>query len=301
MYKKAFSILLLLFATSTFNLSAKSESYSSYFNVDQLLQDYFDYRHIFDSINAAHRFFLDNHHDYDLSNIPANAIHMNIWTRERLNPYQMSVTCFPDSIKIDCSEFVLPVPGRITSRFGVRRGRFHFGTDLALRVGDPVRAAFSGKVRIIDFERRGFGHYVVIRHDNGFETLYAHLSRVLVEHDQFVTAGDTIALGGNTGRSTGPHLHFEIRYLGNAINPENIIDFSTGTLRNEYYVMTRASTFAYRREVAALQAAQYVTVRNGDTLSHIARRNGTTVQRLCQLNGITPRTIIRPGQRLRVR
>jgi len=298
---KIFPILSFFLATSTFSLSAKSESYYSNFNVDQLLQDYFDYRHIFDSINAAHRFFLDDYHNNNFSNIPANDIHMNIWTRERLNPYRMSVTCFPDSIKIDCSEFVLPVPGRVTSRFGVRRGRFHFGTDLALRTGDPVRAAFSGKVRIIDFERRGFGHYVVIRHDNGFETVYAHLSRVLVEHDQFVTAGDTIALGGSSGRSTGPHLHFEIRYLGNAINPENIIDFSTGTLRNDYYVMTRTGTFAYRAEVAALQAAQYVTVRSGDTLGHIARRNGTTVQRLCQLNGITPRTIIRPGQRLRVR
>ena len=290
--------MLFLLATSNFNLSAKSENYPSDFNVNQLLQDYFDYRHILDSVNAAHRLFSPS---YDLSNAPANDIYMNIWTRDRLNPYQMTVNCFPDSIKIDCSEFVLPVPGRVTSRFGVRRGRFHFGTDLSLRVGEPVRAAFSGKIRIIDFERRGFGHYVVVRHDNGFETLYAHLSRVLVEHDQFVNAGDTIALGGNTGRSTGPHLHFEIRYLGNAINPENIIDFGTGKLRNEYYVMTRAGTFDYRREVAALQAAQYITVRSGDTLGHIARRNGTTVQRLCQLNGITPRTVIRPGQRLRVR
>jgi len=297
MYKKFFLALFLL--ASTLSISAREDAFPG-LNVDRLLEDYFNYRHIFDSINAANRFVLDSH-SYNLSIIPADDIHMSIWTRERLNPYQMSVTCFPDSIKIDCSEFVLPVPGRVTSRFGVRRGRFHFGTDLALRVGDPVRAAFSGKVRIIDFDRRGFGHYVVIRHDNGFETLYAHLSRVLVEHDQFVTAGDTIALGGNSGRSTGPHLHFEIRYLGNAINPENIIDFSTGTLRNDYYVMTRAGTFAYRREVAALQAAQYVTVRSGDTLGHIARRHGTTVQRLCQLNGITPRTIIRPGQRLRVR
>ena len=300
MYKKVFPVLFFLLATSNFNLSAKSESYFPDFNVNQLLQDYFDYRHVFDSINAAYRFFANNH-SYHFSHIPANDIHMNIWTRERLNPYRMSITCFPDSIKIDCSEFVLPHSGRVTSRFGLRRGRFHFGTDLSLRIGDPVRVAFSGKVRIIDYERHGFGHYVVVRHNNGFETVYAHLSRVLVEHDQFVNAGDTIALGGNTGRSTGPHLHFEIRYLGHAINPENIIDFSTGTLRNDYYVMTRNQTFDYQKEVLALQAAQYITVRNGDTLSRIASRNGTTVQRICHLNGITTRTIIRPGQRLRVR
>lgn len=148
------------------------------------------------------------------------------WDSPHVNPYGNAVTV-PAHKNIDVSEFHCPVPGAVTSNYGYRPRfrRVHKGIDLSLHVGDTVRAAFSGKVRLTKYEGRGYGYYVVLRHDNGMETVYGHLSRFLVKPDQFVQAGQPIALGGNTGRSTGPHLHFETRYLGIAINPAAIIDF----------------------------------------------------------------------------
>lgn len=133
----------------------------------------------------------------------------------------------PDSCVIDCSTFVLPMDSmtRVTSKYGPRRRRMHKGIDLKVQIGDTIRAAFDGKVRIKNFERRGYGYYLVIRHPNGLETVYGHLSKFLVGVNDIVRAGDPIALGGNTGRSTGSHLHFETRFLGQAINPADIIDF----------------------------------------------------------------------------
>ncbi len=295
MFKKSFIVVVLVFS-SVFYISSQT-----YLNVNQLLQEYYEYKNTQDSL-TRYAEILDMYMEDDMvEDHPANDLYRNIWTAERLNPYKIPIDSICDSVRIDCSEFVLPVPGAITSKFGARRTRYHFGTDLRLATGDPVKVAFSGKVRIIDYERKGYGHYVVVRHNNGFETVYAHLSKVLVEHDQIVNAGDTIALGGNTGRSTGPHLHFEIRYLGNAINPTNIIDFNTGTLRTNEYLITKNQTFSYNQELKALQAAKYITVRRGDTLSHIASRYGTTVSTLCRLNKITSKSIIRAGQTIRVR
>lgn len=154
-----------------------------------------------------------------------NDIFAQYWESEMVNPYGNIVV--PHTKELDVSTYVAPITGRITSNYGYRRrfGRMHKGIDLALHVGDTVRAAFSGKVRLCKYERRGYGYYVVLRHDNGMETVYGHLSKFLVKPNQRIEAGEPIALGGNTGRSTGPHLHFETRYLGIAINPAAIIDF----------------------------------------------------------------------------
>ena len=129
----------------------------------------------------------------------------------------------------------------LQSKFGYRPRfrRIHKGIDLGLHVGDTVRAAFDGKVRICRYERRGYGYYVVIRHDNGMETVYGHLSKFIVKPDDRVKAGDPIALGGNTGRSTGPHLHFETRYMGLPINPADIIDFENKVPINGTYAFER--------------------------------------------------------------
>ncbi|MDR0370717.1 MAG: peptidoglycan DD-metalloendopeptidase family protein [Prevotellaceae bacterium] len=234
---------------------------------------------------------------------PAHDIYNNIWADDRLNPYQTPYNQIQDSIYIDCSEFTLPVPGEVTSDFGRRRYRFHYGVDLRLKTGDNVLSAFSGKVRIIAYERRGYGHYVVIRHNNGLETVYGHLSKVLVKHDQVISAGDIIGLGGSTGRSTAPHLHFEMRYLGNAINPADVINFQNGGgLYNELYLITQEETFAYQQKVQQqLNSRQYYSVRKGDTLGRIASRNGTSVNNLCRLNNISSKSILSLGQRLRVK
>lgn len=252
-----------------------------------------------DTANIYKEMFNDSSDDL-MENHPADDIYNNIWTCDRLNPYKIPVDSLPDTVRIDVKNFHLPVPGIITSDFGPRKYRYHYGTDLRLAVGDSVHVAFDGKVRIIDYEARGYGHYIVVRHNNGLETVYAHLSKVLVYLNQDVKGGDVIALGGNTGRSTGPHLHFETRYLGNAINPANIINFNIGRVHNDMYEMTKRKSFYYQREVQALKAAKYYRVRKGDTLSQIAMRNGTSVKNLCRLNNIKSNKKLQLDQKIRI-
>ena len=210
-----------------------------------------------------------------------------------------------------------PYIGRITSRYGPRRGRAHQGLDISLKIGDPIYATFDGKVRMSK-AAGNYGNLVIIRHNNGLETYYAHLSERSVEVGDWVVAGQQIGLGGNTGRSTGPHLHFEVRYKGQSFDPERIIDFTTGDLRRSELLLKRRHFSIYAKyeqdfdeevevekieeaERKAAAAIQYHTVRSGDTLGALARKYGTTVTRLCQLNGIKSTSILRIGQRLRVR
>ena len=178
-----------------------------------------------------------------------------------------------------------------------------------VQVGDTVRAAFSGKVRITKYEARGYGYYVLLRHPNGLETIYGHLSKILVRPNQIVKVGDPIALGGNTGRSTGPHLHFETRFLGLDINPNEIFDFVNQVPHTDTYVF-RAKTSVknvYSARTAASKSgnngSKYVTyrVKKGDTLSSIAVKYRTTVNTLCRLNGISKNKILRLGQPIRVK
>jgi len=253
-----------------------------------------------DTINIYQE-MLNDHSDDLMENHPADDIYNNMWTTDHVNPYKIPIDKMPDSIRIDCSHFMVPVPGPITSEFGPRRYRFHYGTDLRLKVGDSVRSAFSGKIRIIDYEARGYGHYIVIRHDNGLETVYGHLSEVLVKMNQNVKAGQLIAWGGNTGHSTGPHLHFEIRYIGNAINPAHVINFGTGLVHSKNYLLTKKNSFYYQREVKPVPIVRYYVVRKHDVLGKVAARNGTNVKALCKLNGIKAKTKLKPGQRLRIR
>mgnify|MGYP002869826449 CR=1 FL=1 len=214
-----------------------------------------------------------------------------------------------DSTAIDLSGFTLPVPGYITSKFGPRRYRYHYGVDLKLQTGDSVRCAFDGQVRIVGWDPRGYGHYVVIRHTNGLETVYGHLSTPLVDEDMRIYSGEVLGLGGNTGRSTGPHLHFEFRYLGNAFNPELIVDFATGTTRDSTYLITKNGSFYHKMHAQQTASAagtsngsaEYYTIRKGDTLGAIARRNNTTVRKLCQLNGLKETSILQIGKRIRIR
>ena len=253
-----------------------------------------------DSTNI-YREMLNDLTDDLMENHPAEDLYNNIWTSARVNPYKIPIDSLPDSVRIDCSNFFIPVPGRVTSNYGPRHYRFHYGTDLSLHVGDSVVAAFSGKVRIIDFDVRGYGNYIVIRHDNGLETVYGHLSAALVNLNQKVKGGELIAYGGNTGRSTGPHLHFETRYLGNAINPASIINFSTGEVNEKTYLLTKKKSFYYQRADKAVTSTRYYTIRKGDNLGEIAARNGTSAKALTRLNHIKNKTKLQPGQRIRVR
>jgi len=195
--------------------------------------------------------------------------------------------------------FVIPFIGPITSRFGYRRYRFHYGTDIDLVTGDEIKAAMDGMVRITTYDR-GFGKVVVIRHSNGLETVYAHMSKIKVDTNQIVKAGEVIGLGGNTGRSTGSHLHFELRYLGKAINPETVIDFKNSKpYKNKFYLTE--NNFRYLHRIASNENAKFHRVKSGDTLSGISRSYHTSVSKLCYYNGINQTAILQIGQRLRVR
>lgn len=211
------------------------------------------------------------------------------WSNEYVHKFDSFE--LPDTVIISMKGYVMPTDStRITDKYGYRprRGRAHLGLDVKVRTGDTIRAAFDGKVRISSYERRGYGHYLVIRHPNGLETVYGHLSKKLVNENDIVHAGDPIGLGGNTGRSTGSHLHFETRILGNAVNPAYMFDFPNQKAVTDYYVYTKNT-----REV-------YYKVRSGDTLSGIAIKNETSVANICKLNGISRNAVIKVGQTLRV-
>ena len=148
----------------------------------------------------------------------------------------------PSNYKVDLRGFCMPTPSRkINSQFGPRWGRKHEGLDVKVYIGDTIRAAFDGKVRICKFNGRGYGYYIVIRHPNGLETLYGHLSKQIVKKDQIVRAGEPIGLGGNTGRSYGSHLHFETRLLGQPINPALLFDFENQDVTGDFYSVSNGS------------------------------------------------------------
>lgn len=248
---------------------------------------------------------------------------------ESVNPFTRHAANIPAHYDIDCSGFVMPLDGKVkvTSNYGYRHSfrRNHYGIDLALRTGDTIRAAFDGKVRIRSYERGGYGHYVVIRHPNGLETVYGHMSRVLIHPNRIVKAGDPIGLGGSTGRSTGPHLHFETRFLGQPINPIQIFDFSVGAPHRDFYtyrnprgnkayngtspsavIETYAADIPQKGYVApkkgesAKKSPKVYRIRKNDTLSSIAKKHGTTISALCRANGIGRKAKLTPGQVLKL-
>jgi murein DD-endopeptidase MepM/ murein hydrolase activator NlpD len=206
----------------------------------------------------------------------------------------------------DCA-FHPPAIGDITSNFGFRRwGRrlkFHFGTDIRMEVGDPVYAAFEGVVRIAK-RSADYGYVVLIRHNNGLETLYAHFSQLLAYPGQPVKGGDIIGLAGSTGRSTGPHLHFEVRFLGEKINPAQIIHFPSGSLLNDTFKVDKGCfKHLYEYQSAKLKAKtpKYIKAKKNDTLIKIANRYGVSAKRLSKLNKISVKTKIKSGRRIRLR
>ena len=231
------------------------------------------------------------------SEYPALSLYPN-WNNQYVHAYGNAI--IPDTYTIDLTGFHMPTPStKITSPFGPRWRRMHNGLDLKVNIGDTIVAAFDGKVRIVKYERRGYGKYVVIRHDNGLETVYGHLSKQLVDINQLVKAGEPIALGGNTGRSTGSHLHFETRFLGIPINPALMFDFEKQDIVADSYTFRKTKgTSGTARSMASGEGLFY-KVKKGDTLSKIASRQGTSIDKLCKLNRITRRTILRPGQVLR--
>ncbi len=210
----------------------------------------------------------------------------------------------PDSFRIDLRNYVMPTPSvKITDIFGYRpnRRRMHNGLDVKVQTGDTIYAAFDGKVRVTSYQRRGYGHYVVIRHNNGIETLYAHLSKKLVEANDNVKAGDPIGLGGNTGRSSGSHLHFETILMGKCLDPALMFDFKNQKMTGDSYLYRKpGSKYIENGQVKiAGPEKKYHKVKSGDTVERIARKYGVSQRRIFELNGLNSRSIIKPGQQLR--
>ncbi|MEX1131739.1 MAG: M23 family metallopeptidase [Flavobacteriales bacterium] len=236
-----------------------------------------------------------------LSFIPGYDLYCH-WNTDAIFHLQKGLVPVHDTLRLvlshaDC-DHALPSPGHVTSQYGPRKGRMHYGVDLKLETGDPVRSAFSGMVRISRYNP-SFGHVVVVRHYNGLETLYAHLSKRLVEPGTIIEAGDTLGLGGNTGRSYGSHLHFEVRFMDQPIDPSEIFDLENNELKAKTFDLHKGTFEAIAKARAVASARKFHTVRSGDTLSAIARRYGTSVNSLCKMNGFRSTSVIRPGQRVR--
>ena len=252
------------------------------------------------------------------------------WDEEKIQPYKTEYAELPfratlwlvDSLERYCCPCNVPV----YSKFGIRHGRNHSGVDLPSPTGTPAYAAFSGKVRISMYTK-GYGNLIVLRHPNGLETYYGHLTKRNVSVGDWVNAGEVVGLIGSTGRSTGPHLHFETRYKGFAFDPQWLIDFEKGDLRKSVFILKKKFLSNYSRytpenleeeesimlteeqeraELARIEAERaamrWHTVKSGDTLSRIAVNNGTTVTAICRLNqGLTPKTTLKIGRKIRVR
>ena len=210
----------------------------------------------------------------------------------------------PDSFRIDLRGFVMPTTNtQITDKFGYRprRRRVHNGLDIKVNRGDTIYAAFDGKVRITAYQRKGYGHYVVVRHHNGIETLYAHLSKKLVGANDNVKAGDPIGIGGNTGRSSGPHLHFETLLLGSCLDPALLFDFKNQDVTGDFYLYRRPGSKYIENGVVKIAGPEkkYHKVKSGETIGKIARKYNVEEGIIFKLNKLNSRSIIRPGQMLR--
>jgi hypothetical protein len=245
------------------------------------------------------------------------------WDTTAAHPYNFNEAFKSDSVELTLTEegdggFVLPYKGGLTSLFGWRKYRPHYGTDIDLETGDQIVSAFDGMVRVAKYYH-GYGNCVIIRHKNGLETVYAHMSKILVESGQVLTAGSLLGLGGNTGHSFGSHLHFEIRYLGQALDTQDFIDFEKGELKSNCFTLRKCDVenkydlralHARHKHDIGLARGHYKSgsskggriykVKAGDNLGKIAKRNHTTVKAICRKNGIKPGTTLKVGRKIRI-
>lgn len=186
------------------------------------------------SKNNIARKFISNNRE-----IPSATFYQNTWYNERVKVPDFSFKQIPDEIVLRLIDpakgrhFCFPIKKRKSSSYGWRWGRPHSGIDIALNTGDKIYAAFDGVVRMAKYNG-GYGNCVVIRHYNNLETLYGHLSKIKVKVGEKVKAGDVIGLGGSTGHSTGPHLHFECRLLYACFDPEWIFDLETYNIKTSF-------------------------------------------------------------------
>ena len=247
---------------------------------------------------------------------PEPDIYTEGWNSRSVNPFKESQV--PDREVLNVRGYHTPHPGRGSSPYGYRArfGRMHKGVDISLKLNDTIYAAYDGKVRLTNYEPKGYGNYIILRHPNKLETVYGHLNKILVKPNQVVKAGQPIGLGGSTGRSTGPHLHFETRFMGYAINPAAIINFSNGTVHTDTYTFSK-QTYQQPRNFTpndnkkkveqsqnryqAATTTETYTVKRGDSVGSIARAYGISTTTLRRLNNMSSTERITIGQVLKVK
>ncbi|MDP1622998.1 MAG: peptidoglycan DD-metalloendopeptidase family protein [Bacteroidales bacterium] len=218
------------------------------------------------------------------------------WINDQIFAYRIPVDSIRDTVIMLTSGdriFTLPVFGKLFRGFTYS----HKGLDIKLNKGDTINAAFDGVIRYAKYNRGGFGNLVIIRHYNGLETYYGHLSKINVKVNEVVKSGDPIALGGSTGRSRGPHLHFEVRYKDIPLDPFRVIDFDNRKLIANTFPVTKKVFYPDDFVVDA----KIVRIKSGDTIGKLARKFNTSVKEICAMNKIKPSTTLRIGRSLRVR
>jgi murein DD-endopeptidase MepM/ murein hydrolase activator NlpD len=226
-----------------------------------------------------------------------------------IREYQLP--CFSEVL----NQFNIPVRGKVVSRFGIRHGRMHLGTDIRLNLGDTVYSAFEGKITRAS-RYYGYGNLVILDHTHGLETYYGHLSKILVNIGDTLHTGQVVGLGGRTGRATGVHLHFEIREGGKAYNPELVYDFGNFSIRPEVADKEALADLIYNPktgeniqiatigknyvlEMSSVPMVEYV-IKAGDSLWKIARRFNTSVAMLCEHNNLNTHSTLKIGKELKV-
>lgn len=240
------------------------------------------------------------------------------WTTRTFDPYKNEMKKYPFKIEFEDTVYVSPIKRRkvVTSRYGWRNRKPHRGIDIDLITGDKVMAMFDGKVRYVNYVR-GHGRTVVVRHSNGLETIYSHLSRQLVKPNQLVKKGDVLGKGGRTGNARGSHLHLVVRYKGVYINPEYLFEFDeSNAIRGKEVWVTKEWATPYihnskRQSKVALLCTTYdealqseknrrkiYIVKRGDTLGKISNKYNVSIRNLCKTNSIRRNGVLRVGQKL---
>lgn len=274
-----------------------------------------------DTLNTDEKFqkviLFDNgtwvYYDIPMPDVP-DFISDDHWMTNQVHAYNdVNLQDLPDEVELILCDSLhgwhMPGKGAVRSPYKVRKGHKHQGVDLDVEYGDPIYAAFDGIVRVALPSRYtgGYGNVVVLRHANGLETFYGHLTHYTVQADDLVKAGEIIGYCGSTGRSTGPHLHFETRYQGQSFDPERIFDFNNGVLRDSTYTLKKHYFSIYShegqtdKESKAASGRVTYTIKKGDTLGAIAKKNGTTVKAICKLNGFKETKVLQIGQKIIVR
>jgi len=294
----AVSILFSLYSTAQEPIPATINPINETFQVDTL-------------INDGEELEVDSLKSCD------ETIYKNIWNSTQIKYPTNTLPNKNDTIVISLlnsgdSPFVMPVKGQILSKFGPRHRRMHTGTDIRLNSGDTVRCAFDGRVRLAKVFR-GYGNLVLVRHNNGLETIYAHLKAIKVKVNDTIKAGDLIGLGGRTGRATCNHLHFETRLFGEPFDSNKYIDYETFALRSDKVIYKNKQFVTDLKDLREKPApenklllasggsgASRHVIRKGENLWIIAKKYKTTVKKLCAANKITASKTLKVGSVIRI-